>query len=141
MTTQPDDRLREHPAKRFAPPERVIDLDGCTDDLLDEPRQATDGHRQITLAQRDSVTQTLFHFEAGSTLPDHSVDGDVTIHILEGTVEISTPENTYELGKNQILVLAPQVTHDLHAKSEARMLLTVHLNRKVERSERADERP
>jgi quercetin dioxygenase-like cupin family protein len=129
-----DGRLREHPAKRFAPRERKIDLGECYDDLLGEPHDATDGHRQITLAHHDSLTLTLFHFEEGSQLPEHVVEGAVTIHVLDGEVEIETDDEVHHLEDDQILVLAPKVKHDLRALDETRMLLTVHLARKKERS-------
>jgi quercetin dioxygenase-like cupin family protein len=129
-----DGRLRQHPAKRFAPRERKLDIEECYEELLGEPHDAVDGHRQITLAHHDSLTLTLFHFEEGSSLPEHVVEGAVTIHILEGDVEIETDEEVHRLEDNQVLVLAPQVKHDFRALEETRMLLTVHLARKKERS-------
>lgn len=129
-----DGRLRQHPAKRFAPSERKFDIEECYDELLSEPHEATDGHRQITLAHHDSLTLILFHFEEGSRLPEHVVEGAVTIHILEGEVEVETKEEVHHLEDDQILVLAPKVEHDFRALEETRMLLTVHLARKEERS-------
>ena len=136
MTTEDreDGRLRQHPAKRFAPRERRFDIEECYDELLSEPHEPTDGHRQITLAHHDSLTLILFHFEAGSSLPEHVVEGAVTIHILEGDVEIETDDEVHHLEDDQILVLAPKVKHDFRALDETRMLLTVHLARKKERS-------
>jgi quercetin dioxygenase-like cupin family protein len=129
-----DGRLRQHPAKRFAPSERKFDLEECYDELLSEPHEPTDGHRQITLAHHESLTLILFHFEEGSSLPEHVVEGAVTIHILEGEVEIETKEEVHHLEDDQVLVLAPKVKHDFRAVEETRMLLTVHLARKQERS-------
>ena len=127
-------RLREHPAKRFAPRERKIDIDDCYDDLIGEPHEATDGHRQITIAHHDSLTLTLFHFSEGSRLPEHQVDGAVTIQVLEGELEVSTDDNTHHLDEGQLVILGPKVEHDVHALAESRMLLTVHLHRNDERS-------
>lgn len=128
-------RLREHPAKRFAPPVRKLDLRDCYQDLLDEPHDATDGHRQITIAHHDSLTLTLFHFEEGSRLPEHVVDGAVTIQVLEGDLEIETKAQKHRLTDGQVLILAPNIEHDVRANADSRMLLTVHLQRKEERSE------
>lgn len=136
MTTErrEDGRLRQHPAKRFAPAERKIDLEDSYEELLNEAHEATDGHRQITIAHHDSLTVTLFHFEEGSKLPEHVVDGAVTIHVLDGDIEVETDEEVHRLEDDQILILAPKVEHDVRALEETRMLLTVHLHRKSERS-------
>ncbi len=136
MTTERrgDGRLRQHPAIRFAPPERKIDLDECFEDLIEEPHEATDGHRQITIAHHDSLTLTLFHFEEGSRLPEHAVEGTVTIHVLDGDVEVETDEEIHRLEDNQVLILAPHIEHDVRALEETRLLVTVHLQRKHERS-------
>ncbi|MFP4598418.1 MAG: cupin domain-containing protein [Persicimonas sp.] len=128
------ERLRPHPALRFAEPERKLDLADCFEDLLDEPHDATEGHRQITIARHGSQTLTLFHFTEGSRLPEHKVDGAVTIHVLDGELEVETDEEVHRLGEGQLLMLAPGIEHDVRAQEESRMLLTVHLMRQEERS-------
>ncbi|MFW5965931.1 MAG: cupin domain-containing protein [Persicimonas sp.] len=126
-TENRQDRLREHPTERFASAEREIDLDACFDDLLDEPHEAIDGHRQITIFHQASLTLTLFYFQEGGHLPEHVVDGPVTIQVLDGDLEVSTSEADHRLSAGQLLVLAPGVEHDVKAHAESRMLLTVRV--------------
>lgn len=121
------DRLREHPAKRFAPSERKLDLDQCFEDLLAEPHEGTDGHRQIAIARQGHLTVLLFHFEEGGAIPEHVVEGAVTIHVLNGVLEVATENDVHALEQGQMLILAPGVVHDVQALEETRMLLTVHL--------------
>jgi len=121
------DRLREHPATRFAPSERKLDLDECFANLLAEPHDDTDGHRQIAIARQGHLTVILFHFQKGSAIPEHLVDGAVTIHVLDGALEVTTDEEEHRLESGQLLILAPRVVHDVRAAAETRMLLTVHL--------------
>lgn len=128
------DRLREHPQKRFADPERKVDLNDCTRELLDEPHRGTDGHRQIAIARQAEVTLILFHFREGSAIPEHVVDGPVTIHVLDGKLDVATESEVHTLSKDQLLFLAPGIVHDVTAHEESRMLLTVHLARPVEES-------
>ncbi|AWV89397.1 cupin domain-containing protein [Bradymonas sediminis] len=133
MTTkrsEPSERLRAHPAERFADDERILDLAQCTQTLLSEDHKAVDGHRQYTLSRSDTHTTILFHFEKGSRIPEHMVRGDVSIHVLDGQLEVETPSQTHRLKAEQILVLAAGVKHDVHALSETRMLLTVQLTPK-----------
>ena len=127
MTTDDseDDRLREHPRERFKPAERLLDLDDQFEDLVSEPHEPVEGHRQIAVAHREGMSLVLFHFEEGGHMPDHQVDGAVTIHVLEGDLEISTADNDHRVTSGQMLILQPGVTHDVEAKAESRMLLTI----------------
>jgi quercetin dioxygenase-like cupin family protein len=136
MTTErrDDGRLRTHPAQRFAPTERKVDIEESFDELLGEAHESTRGHRQITIAHHGSMTLTLFFFEEGSSLPAHKVDGPVTIHVLDGHLEVETADACHQLEDSQVLVLKPGVEHDVRAIEETEMLLTVHLDREHERS-------
>ncbi|MFB6372307.1 MAG: cupin domain-containing protein [Bradymonadaceae bacterium] len=125
MSDERDDRLREHPRDRFAPAERLIDLDEQFDDLLSEPHGAVEGHRQIALAHRKGMRLVLMHFEEGGHVPDHQVDGAVTIHVLEGDLDISTSENDHRVNSGQMLMLKPGVNHEIEARTASKMLMTV----------------
>jgi quercetin dioxygenase-like cupin family protein len=127
MTTDPpmSGRLREHPRQRFARRERKLDLDEAFDELLAEPHEPIEGHRQITVAKRRGLCVVLFHFEQGGELPEHAVDGETTIHVLDGSLSIQTAENTHEIGAGEMLILEPLVEHDVRAEAETKMLMTV----------------
>lgn len=126
------DRLREHPQKRFSDPERKVDLTECTNELLQESWEWKDGHRQIAVARQGDVTLILFHFNVGGSLPEHVVDGPVTVHVLEGKLDVATKDAVHTLTNDQLLFLAAGITHDVTAIEETRMLLTVHLSRSSE---------
>lgn len=128
--TEESNRLRTHPAERFADAERIIDLGECFETLLGEDHKAVDGHRQYTLSRRAAMTVILFHFEKGSRIPDHKVRGEVTIHVLDGELEVETPTEKHHIKTDQLLVLKGGVEHDVHALTEARMLLTIQLTPK-----------
>jgi len=117
-------RLREHPRTRLAPSERLLDLDEAFGELVDEPHEPVDGHRQITIAHRQGLAVILFHFEEGGHMPDHEVDAEVTIHVLDGELEISTAEQDHRVGAGDMLILGPGVVHDVEALAETRMVLT-----------------
>ena len=125
MGDDTDSRLREHPRDRFAPAERLLDLDDAYEELIDEPHEPVDGHRQITVAHRKGLTIVLFHFEEGGHIPDHQVDGEISLHVLEGDLAIETPDNSHRVRAGQMLILEPGVGHDVEANAETRMLLTI----------------
>lgn len=119
------DRLREHPRKRFSESARLLDLDDQLDELLAEPHGPVDGHRQIAIAHRRGMTLVLFYFEDGGHMPDHEVDGAVTIHVLDGDLEIQTDDHDHRVESGQMLILNPGVTHDVKAHRESKMLLMI----------------
>ena len=125
MTATPENRARPKPAERFAPLEDVVDLTAATDRLQNEPNAGQHGHRQMALFHHGPATVALYCFEAGSKLPDHVVDGPVTIHVLEGRLQVKTAQSKHELPANHLLRLAPGVNHDVEAVEASKMLLTV----------------
>ncbi|MEX2528678.1 MAG: cupin domain-containing protein [Gemmatimonadota bacterium] len=130
MTQQderPDDRLREPPAQRFAGDSHQLDLLQALADLRAEEHEARSGHRQITVFRRAPVTHVLFAFEAGGQLNQHSTPGLVTIHVLEGRIRVRAEDQDHELAAGGVLILSPEVAHDVRALEASGMLLSVHL--------------
>jgi quercetin dioxygenase-like cupin family protein len=95
--------------------------------LRAEEHPAKDGHRQITIFRRAPVAHVLFSFEAGGGLDRHSANGLVTIHVLEGSLRVEAEGRDHALGAGQVLILAPEVPHDVRAVDASAMLLTVHM--------------
>lgn len=124
-----EDRLRTPPSERFAGNRHLFSLADALAELRAEDHPARDGHRQITLFHRGSVAQVLFSFDAGGRLDQHSAGGLVTIHALEGRLEVEADGHDYKLAEGDVLILDPDVPHDVRAPERAAMLLTVHLER------------
>ncbi len=122
-----EDRLRRPPAERFAGPTHMFSLEDALARLRAEDHPARDGHRQITLLHRPPVTQVLFSFATGGHLDRHSAQGLVTIHVLEGRLCVAADGIDHELNAGAMIVLDPDVPHDVRAAEPAAMLLTVHL--------------
>jgi quercetin dioxygenase-like cupin family protein len=127
MPSDTTDRLRPHPTTRFAASHQVIDLQAAAADLAAEARSSPQRHRQKTLSRFGTTTVALFHFEKGSSMPEHVAHGTVSLHILEGRMSLQAEGKQHSLAAGQILVLAPGVPHDLHADEDSRMLMTLHL--------------
>jgi quercetin dioxygenase-like cupin family protein len=122
-----DERLRRPPSERFAGATHVFSLTDALAKLRGEDHQSRKGHRQITLLRRPDVTQVLFSFEPGGHLARHSAPGLVTIHVLEGCLSVEADGSDHELGAGEVMILDPDVPHDVRATDIAAMLLTVHL--------------
>lgn len=119
-------RSRQSPADRFEGPEHLIDLNSVAADLLREP-PPPHGHRQVAVFKRDRVTVSLFAFDAGAGLPEHHVNGVVTIQGLDGRITITTPTGDHHLTPGKLLTLDPGGPHSVHAPEPGRMLVTVCL--------------
>lgn len=122
----PPDRLRPHPRDRWPDKTQLIDLTAAVTGLRAETHHAIAGHRQIALGRDGPVTLLLFVFESGGFLKEHETDGVVTIHVLSGHVDVTVGEETCQLRRGQLLVVAPQVRHHLHAREPSETLVTVH---------------
>jgi len=122
------ERLRPHPTPRFAAPQRQYDLDEVTAKLRQEFEAGQAGHPQQTLYKRGSTTVALFLSGHLTRLPPHRTKGVVTIHLLEGHLQVSAESQVHDLHAGHLLVLVPGVEHDVVAREESRMLLTVHLD-------------
>lgn len=125
--TPSPDRLRTAPAERFAADTLSFNLRQSLRGLRAEPHPARDGHRQVTIFHKTPVTHVLFAFDAGGALGRHSTSGLVTIHALEGRLLVHADGVPHELPAGQLLVLRPDVPHDVRAEEASAMLLTVHL--------------
>lgn len=123
----PTNPVREPARDRFAPRELSFDLSDAARRLLEEPHDGQRGHRQIALYKTNHTTLALFAFEAGGHMPEHRTRGSVIIQVLQGSLRISTPDAAHALSAGQVLVLAPDVPHDVAADVASQMLLTVSM--------------
>lgn len=120
-----DDRLREHPVERLAPPVQRIDLAAAVRQLRAEAHASTAGHRQVALVRRGPVSLILFVFEPGGLLKEHRTEGEVTIQVLAGRLAVTAGAETVDLGAGELVSLAPGQAHAVRAQEAGEMLLTV----------------
>lgn len=67
----------------------------------------------------------LFAFDRGGVLKEHRTDGEVTIHVLAGQLEVAVGTETILLGSGALVSLAPGQSHSVRALDASDMLLTV----------------
>jgi len=134
MTSSPgNDRTRQSPIERFSAPQHAFDLCAEVESLKAEHLPATKRHRQKTLYKRGRATIALFVFNKDAGLANHQAAGVVTIHAINGRLRIKarntdeSVESTHILTSGNILILAPNVLHEVYALEESAMLLQVHL--------------
>jgi quercetin dioxygenase-like cupin family protein len=128
MNEPQTDRLRQHPEPRFAASQHQFDLEQVASRLQQEPEAGESGRRQETLYKRGPITVSLFVFGHLTRLAPHRTKGVVTIQVLKGRLEVTAEGESHDLRGGSLLILAPGVQHDVVAREESRMLLTVNLD-------------
>jgi len=79
--------------------------------------------RQITKTEAGNVT--LFAFDAGQELSEHSTPFDALVHVLEGEVEIRISGKPYGLAAGDAIVMPGNEPHAVKAVKRFKMLLTM----------------
>ena len=79
--------------------------------------------RQITKADAGNVT--LFAFDTGQELSEHTAPYDALVHILDGTAEISISGQIYTLSAGDAIVMPANQPHAVKASNRFKMLLTM----------------
>ncbi len=79
--------------------------------------------RQITKVDAGNVT--LFAFDAGQELSEHTAPFDALAHIIEGEVEIRVSGKPYLLSAGEVIIMPANEPHAVKAKTKFKMLLTM----------------
>ena len=77
------------------------------------------------LTNRPEGTVTLFAFDAGQGLSEHSAPFDAQVHVLEGEVKVLIDGQPYDLKKGEIIIMPANIPHALDAITPFKMLLTM----------------
>ena len=65
---------------------------------------------------------------AGKSMPEHWVEGEVTLQCLEGAFDLEANGKRQTVQPGQMVYLAAKVPHALHARGNTSVLMTVLLN-------------
>ena len=79
--------------------------------------------RQITKADAGNVT--LFAFDEGQELSEHTAPYDALLHLLDGQAEIRISGQPYDLNAGEAIILPANAPHAVKAKMKFKMLLTM----------------
>lgn len=79
--------------------------------------------KQIVKNQTGNVT--LFSFDKGQGLSEHSAPFDVLVQVLDGDVQIHIGGIAHNVKAGQIIIMPANVPHALHAVEQFKMLLTM----------------
>ena len=79
--------------------------------------------RQITKSEAGNVT--LFAFDEGQELSEHTAPYDALVHLLDGQAEVRISGRSFSLSSGDAIVMPANEPHALKAVRRFKMLLTM----------------
>ena len=77
------------------------------------------------ILKRSAGTVTLFAFDEGQGLSEHTSPYDALVHVLEGEAEISIAGEAFRTSAGKMLLMPAQKPHALRAATRFKMILTM----------------
>ena len=77
------------------------------------------------IVSRKTGTITLFAFDAGQGLSEHTAPFDALVHVLEGKAEIAIDGEPFQLSGGEAILLPANRPHAVRATSRFKMLLVM----------------
>ena len=68
---------------------------------------------------------SLFAFDQGQSLSEHTAPFDAMIQVLEGNAEILINREPYLLSKGETIIMPANIPHAVNAQGKFKMLLTM----------------
>jgi quercetin dioxygenase-like cupin family protein len=78
-----------------------------------------------TLIKKDIGNVTLFAFDEGQGLSEHTAPFDAVVYILDGEAKITIGGQPQDVVAGEMLIMPANISHALHAKAPFKMLLVM----------------
>jgi quercetin dioxygenase-like cupin family protein len=78
-----------------------------------------------TIIKKESGNISLFAFDKGEALSEHTANFDALIQIIDGKAEIIIDKQSFILVKGQSIIMPANVPHAVKAIEKFKMLLTM----------------
>lgn len=96
-----------------------IDMEG----LIDYQK---DSVVSMEIIKKELGTVTVFAFDQGQGLSEHSAPFDAMVQVIDGEAEITIAGEAHTVSKGEIIIMPANIPHALQAKnSKYKMILTM----------------
>lgn len=113
-------------------PERSINADKKREELAGKVLATNDllQYQDGTVASRMVVfkktgTITLFAFDAGEGLSEHSAPFDAVLTVTDGEAEVSLSGSSFTVRIGEMIILPANIPHGVQARQRFKMMLTM----------------
>ena len=108
--------MNEKTSGAEVPAARALDLTGLVD-------YAEGSIVSRTIADNDAGTLTLFAFDAGQGLSEHTAPFDAFVQVLDGEAELTIGGKTVRAVKGEFVTMPANVPHAVRAAKRFKMFL------------------
>lgn len=77
------------------------------------------------LLKKDKGSVTLFAFDKGQDLSEHTVPHDALVYVLDGETEITIAGEPHRLGQGEVILMPANQPHSVKAIERFKMVLTM----------------
>lgn len=113
-------------ALHHAKPREIVDLQPLGSKLKDAKSAA------IIKSDHFEAIRLIVH--AGAEIPPHEVSGNITLHCLEGRIELGLDDSAIEMRANEWVFLDGGEPHSVRGIEDSSLLLTIFFDVSSERS-------
>lgn len=78
--------------------------------------------------KNDGGNITLFAFDKGQALSEHSAPFDAIVVVLDGEATINIDKKTYQLESGEMIIMPANISHAVFAKEKFKMMLIMLRN-------------
>ena len=93
--------------------------------FTDSVDYSTDGIISKRILDRSVGNVTLFSFDKGQRLSEHSAPFDAMVQVVEGSAEIIINKNPYQLSAGDTIIMPANIPHAVNATEKFKMVLTM----------------
>ncbi len=86
---------------------------------------STDGIVSKRVLEKSTGNVSLFAFDKGQRLSEHSAPFDAMVQVLEGKGEVIINKEPFTLEAGQTIIMPANIPHSVHAIERFKMLLTM----------------
>ncbi len=77
------------------------------------------------IIRKETGTVTIFAFDKGEGLSEHTAPFDAMVQVVDGTAEIIISDNKNVVEKGELIIMPGNVPHALNAVERFKMVLTM----------------
>lgn len=77
------------------------------------------------LTRNNAGNVTLFSFDEGQSLSEHTAPFDAIVQVVEGEAVITINKEQHDLFKGECIIMPADIPHAVYAKKRFKMLLTM----------------
>ena len=103
-------------------------LESCVSknqDIASLVEYAADSIVSKTILDKPAGTITLFAFDKGQNLSEHTAPYDAVVQVLDGRAKITIDDEHVQVLTGEVIIMPANVPHAVAAESKFKMLLTM----------------